>query len=260
MKVDRVIFAVNSNPLYSDFWNAFSPVWMNKFKILPTLIFVGSQAEFEKAQLSTQYSEIIRIDPVSDVILNSKDWSVTWAFMWAPVLFPDDVCMTSGIDQLPLSNLFFDLIKDIPDDKYIIGFDGAYRDNLALYPSSHHVGKGSTFQSIYNLSTDWEVEIRKIFALRENYKHLERSHYWGLDEAHSSLVLNNHKHQDQIVKLGMFFQKWAPCRIDRGGHNARYHEGLLREGHYSELHAPRPYHKYRDWINRIIGNIMVDKS
>jgi hypothetical protein len=257
MKVDRVIFAVNSNPLYADFWNKFSPVWKKKFGITPTLIFLGTNEELQAAKLSTEFGEIIRVDPVPSVILNrGMDWSVTWAFMWAPCLFPDEVCMTSGIDQLPLSDMFFRMIEDVTDDAYVIGFSGAYTGDPNLHPSSHHVAMGSTFIEMYKLLPYWPAEVVRIFEERHKYPHLARSHYWGLDEAYSSDVLNEFEDQGRVVKLDMFHQKWAPNRIARGINNMRYHVGPLRDGHYSELHSPRPYRDYSGWIDKVIEFIM----
>lgn len=258
MKVDRVIFAVNSNPLYADFWNVFSPVWKQRFNITPTLIFVGTDEEMAKCRLSSTYGEIIRVDPVPSVILNpGKDWSVTWAFMWAPVLFPNDICMTSGIDQLPLSDLFFKMLEPIPDNKYVVGFNGAYRDQPLLYPSSHHVARGLTFVKIYELVSRWDVEVQRIFDKRLDHLHLDNVCYWGLDEAHSSKVLNEYTNQNEIVRMDMFFDEWVPRRIDRGGHGMRYDVGQLEKGWYSELHAPRPYNQYKDWIDKVIKHVMA---
>ena len=47
MKVDRVILVLNNNPKYTFFWSVVSKVWKNNFNIKPTLVFNGTQKEFD---------------------------------------------------------------------------------------------------------------------------------------------------------------------------------------------------------------------
>tara|TARA_R100000700_G_scaffold40089_1_gene54702 strand:- start:26352 stop:27179 length:828 start_codon:yes stop_codon:yes gene_type:complete len=274
MKVDRIITTLNSNPLYADFWNIFSPIWNERFNLRPTLIYVGSAEELSDSNLSKDHGDIIRVDRVDAVTVSAKpDWSVTWALKWGASQFPNDVCVTSGIDEIDLSDFYFDLLKDIDEEKYVIGFDDAYEgytpDTLgyhsniphAFYPTSHLSAKGSTFKKIFNIEDRWEDEITKVFSHRGNYT--LPPNLWGLDECYASHCIDSYsKNVDDsvFVKLGMFRKQWLPRRIDRGLHlrggKFNYDPEALKNGHYTELIAPRPYSHYKQAIDSLLADFL----
>jgi len=261
MKIDRVIFCLNSNPLYSSFWNIFSRVWSEKFKIKPTVFFSGTEEDLHNAALSDEFGDIIRLDPVPEVILRpSMDWSITWALFWGPTLFPEEVCMTSGLDQLPLNNFFIDYIKDIDEEDYIVGFSNAY-NNPSLFPSSHHVSKGKNFKKIYKIENDWEDEIKKVFKMgKENYmpqlSNPENKGMWGLDEVYSSDVIVKNEHNfSNFHHCNFFHSNWINKRVGRCA-IINYDKHKLINGEYTEFHSPRPYLKHKDYIDELISDLI----
>tara|TARA_R100000742_G_C4245668_1_gene64659 strand:- start:68 stop:856 length:789 start_codon:yes stop_codon:yes gene_type:complete len=243
MKIDRVIFCLNSNPLFDGFWNSFSRVWRKKFNIVPTLFFSGSEEDLEKANLSNEFGDVIRIDPVPEVVVDhGLDWSITWSFFWGPTLFPDEVCMTSGMDQLPLSHIFFKTIASIPNDDYVVGFSDAYT-GTDHFPSSHHVSKGKNFQKIYNIDASWEKEVKKVFEKgKVKFKDQLDKNLWALDEVYSSRILKDFMKTspDKVHLMKGFWSDWHPRRICRSRDN-EYSKDSLKNGEYTELHSPRPY-------------------
>jgi hypothetical protein len=254
MRIERVILALNNNQTYAGFWNAFSKVWKTKFKITPTLMFVGTEEEMRKEKLSEEYGQIVRLDPSNDVILDSSlDWSVTWALFYGATLFPDEVCMTSGIDQLPLSEKFMTSIGDHSKESYIVGFAGAYKDIPNVFPSSHHVATGKTFKKIYDIEDEWHSEIVKVFNSRSRFGRLS-GNYWGLDEAYSSECLLASDH-DKIIYKDTFYSDWVPYRLDRGG-ALKYDIEKLKNGFYTELHSPRPYEEHKRYLDTLIKNML----
>ena len=286
MKVDRIITALNNNPTYADFWNIFSPIWSKRFNLRPTLIYVGSSGELSNSGVSEDHGDIIRVDKVEEVTPHNSltsnqlrrahegvDWSVTWALYWACSQFPNDVCVTSGIDETFLSDFYFDLLKDIDEEKYVIGFDDAYEgyspdtigyhSNIseAFYPTSHVSAKGSTFKKIFKMEERWEDEIKKVFSHRGNYN--LPPNLWGLDECYASHCIDSYsKNVDDsvFVKLGMFRKEWLPRRIDRGLHlhggKFNYDPEALKNGHYTELVAPRPYSNYKQAIDSLLADFL----
>ena len=259
MKIDRVIAVLNDNEVYSSFWNIFSKVWRVKFGVMPTLMFVGSQDQLRKGDYSVEYGEIYRLDPLNEVVMDPNlDWSVTWALFYGPTLFPDDICMTSGIDQIPLSSKFIDSLAHHAEEDYIIGFSGAYRDLVGIYPSSHHVGKGSIYKQIYDIENQWHDELRKVFSSKSSLKQssLLPSSLWGLDEVYSSEVLDGSSYPN-IVHKDIFHDQWAPFRLDRGS-SVDYDLDRLKAGYYSELHSPRPYELHQDYIDTLVGSLLGD--
>ena len=81
--------------------------------------------------------------------------------------------MTSGIDQIPLSNMFFDEIKDVPKEMYILGIYDAYfsqnnlKNNLKTYPTSHHAGLGKNYKKIFSIENNWHDETNKIIKIKD---------------------------------------------------------------------------------------------
>lgn len=268
MKIDRVIIPLNNNSVYTGFWNVFAPVWKNHYNIIPTMIFVGSQSEFDANNFDKSYGDVIRLDPIPEVQDGYPDWSVTWSIIYGASLFNDDICITHGIDQLPLSSYFFDRVNEVQDDKFIVGFGDAYshydKNTLGyyntvtnvMYPSSHLVGKGSLFKDIYEVEESWQSEIKKVYGTREKYilknKMYTRDSLWGLDECYSSEKISQYEDRSKIVLFDFFWSYWHPKRLDRelGLHN--YKCNLIMSGQYSELHAPRPYHRNKIAIDGII--------
>ena len=265
MKVDRVLMSLNNNSKYAGFWNAFSKVWKNKYNVLPTLIFLGSQKELRSLDLSEDYGEIYRFNEVPDVIVKRElDWSVTWVLYYATSLFPDDVCMTTGIDQLLLSSDYFDWISDIKEDKYVIGFADAYKNYNTnslgyspaklgfFFPTSHHAAKGKTFCEAYKFEKTWEEEARKVFKNRADHPVLKRQKCWGLDETYSSTMLANWD-TDKIVRINKFWTHIKPRRIERP--HMVYEIDKLKNGEYFELHSSRPYKQFKKEIDELLKHL-----
>ena len=110
MKVDRVILSSNNSKVYYDFWNPLSKVYKEKFGIIPTLIWVGTEEEKNNAGISSEYGEVIVVDPNPNYTIPSQ---CPWALFWATQFFQEEVCFICGIDEVPLSGMFFkDIIKE----------------------------------------------------------------------------------------------------------------------------------------------------
>ena len=241
MKIDRVIFCLNENPLYADFWNIVSRVWAEVYKVTPTLAFVGPKSSIKKLNLSEEYGEIYQIDPTKT---NDK-WEVTWSFFYLPTLFPDDVCMTSGIDQLPLGNtLFLDAVSKVEGDKFFVGFGDAY-GNSQRYPSSHLVGKGRVFKEIFSIGDSFDAEIKKI------RRHFSNNPRWGADEIYAGPFLR----RNSKVVFADFFPTWAKKRLCRSK-NLQYDLEGLKNKRYSEGHLPRPYRKHKEYIDKLVEDVL----
>ncbi len=251
--VDRVIMCLTNNEKYIDFWNYTSKVYATKFSTLPTLMFSGTKEELDglmsSGRLSTKYGDIVHLPRVDGVHYDaSLDWTCTWGLFYGASLFPNDVCMLSGIDQIPLSGRFYDVLQNIGTrDRYIIGFSDAYGDPNAYYPSSHHVGLGNFFKSIYKIEDDWDTELRKVYTNKE-IRSLFTSHsLWGIDEAYSTYILRNYMKtntQIPIVLVTEFASYWMSRRIDRAYGVIPVTEQLLsaiRASQFTEYHSVRPF-------------------
>jgi hypothetical protein len=70
---------------------------------------MGTEQEYIDSPLDNTYGEVLIVEPNSDYRIG---WQSTWACFWATQFYPLDTCITMGIDQVPLSNLFFDMVKE----------------------------------------------------------------------------------------------------------------------------------------------------
>jgi hypothetical protein len=243
-KVDRVILALTRNNNYLGYWPYVAEIWAMKFGVIPTLVFYGDPGERELCGLSTQHGQIINLQRLSAVTLNlERDWACTWGLFYAASLFPDDVCMLAGIDQIPLGGMFFDQLRCIPSwqDNYVVGFGDAYRGHY--FPSSHHVAKGSKFREIYRIEPTWKREVVKVFTSRWGST-VDGKDAWGLDETYSSeRLFARMKSSGDVILINTFWSHWQPNRIERETVLTDMHFEGIRKGQFSEWHGKRPFER-----------------
>lgn len=271
MKIDRVILAVDNNPTYTVYWNIVSQIWLKKFNIKPTLLFYGTEEEFKNNNFIVEGLDYKLLDPIPEISNPNPNWVVPYSLFWGASQYPDDVCLLSGIDQIPIGKFFFEKLIEYDNNSFVVGFSDAYKNydkntlgyfNIktgVMYPSSHLVGKGKTFKNIFEIDEIYEIEMRKVFGCKNNY-HLDNKFYgdsklWGLDECYASEKITSYHNQSVIKHLEIFWDYWHPRRIDLNGNiNSNFDLTLLNEGYYSELTC-KGYEKYQQKINLVLNNI-----
>jgi hypothetical protein len=255
MKVDRVILASNNNPTYYHFWNPLSKVYNEKFGINPTLLWVGEESEIESLGLSNEYGDIITVQAHPDYHI---PWQTTWGMFWVTQFYPDDTCLIIGIDQVPLSNLFLNMVSPFSDDSYAMLIADAYRPNHwsiegSASPSSYHIAKGSTFQKIYNFDSDFKSEMTKVHDSGIKGFWEDTAGRWGIDETYSSAKL---RATDVPIHSLDNFTLLCERRIECERHKETpYNLDLLRSGWYSESHLCRPFTNHVEYITNLFNNI-----
>lgn len=262
MKIDRVICCLNENPLYFDLWEILSEIWFKKYKVLPTLAFFGSDEGLKKINPSEKYGEVHHI-PCNpkyyyNPIKNNDNWEVTWGLFYTPTLFPEDICLTTGIDQIPLGNkLFLDEVEKTSEEKFLVGFGNAYGHNQ-FYPSSHLVAKGKKYKEIFCIEDSFDEEISKIekyFISNSNLRGKKLAK-WGTDEEWAGFFLKNNNE----AVFSNIFNEWKNRRLDRSNSKfgAKYDPDYLKNNEYSEYHLPRPYKSHKHIIDKIVKEILHD--
>ena len=270
--IDRVIFCLTNNETYIDFWNYISKVYKEKYNTTPTLFFSGTETDLNNLissnRLSKEYGEIYHLPRVEGVFyVDDLDWTCTWGLFYGSSLFPDDICMLSGIDQIPLNNYLFEYLdKHDYRDFYNIMWSDAYGDNFAsgkVYPSSHHIAKGKYFKQLYNIEDKWEDELKKVFNSKDKitFSYLyNKNNLWGLDELYSSHIINEYlqNNLDSNVKLHKnIFTHYSMTRLNRNDLNRYNLQDLLRlvkEQKFTEFHAQRPFLLNKN-MNFVYNNI-----
>lgn len=253
MKIDRVILSSNFNPLYCDFWNPIAKVYRDKFGIKPTLVWLGTMDELVNANIDTSLGDVI-IQPYHPEY--HVGWQSTWALFWATQFYKDETCLIIGIDQLPLSNMFYkEMIEDINGDAYCMLIADAYLPHhwtkeKSASPSSYHIAKGSTFFKVHNFEVDFFKETEKLYKSGVHGFWDEGESRWGIDESWSSINLRNSK-DVEIVSLnnfGLLCQRRIECERHI---EADYDISKIKEGFYSEAHLCRPYMNHKAYIDRL---------
>lgn len=252
--IDRVVMCLTNNENYIDFWNYTSKVYREKFNTIPTLMFSGTSDDLNylksSGRLSQTYGEIIHLPRVDGIFFDPNlDWTCTWGLFYGASLFPDDVCMLSGIDQIPLSSRFYDLINNVNvREKYIVGFSDGYAHEDADFPSSHHVSLGKNFKKMYSIDDAWEDELKKVYNHKEVRERVKTPSLWGMDEAYSSYFIkqyikNNNSPVDIVLITG-FFNYWRSRRIDRAVGAIPVNQQILeaiKGSEFTEYHSVRPF-------------------
>jgi hypothetical protein len=256
MKIDRVILTSNNNENYYHFWNIVSKIYKINFNITPTLIWFGNEEEIETLGLSKEYGDIICQKPHEEY---QVPWQTTWGLFYFTKFFKDEVCLTIGIDEIPLSKMFInDLIEEIDDDLYVTLIDDAYPTHWTIddgvSPSAYHIAKGKTFDEIYNFEEDFFLEVEKVYQSKDSFWSSGEDK-WGIDESYSSKKMRNFKNRDLIKSIGHFGllkDRRIDCNRDQ---EPKYDVDLMQNGHYSEIHLCRPYTKHTDYIDKLINLI-----
>lgn len=237
MKIDRVLVALNNNKVYTKFWNLIAPVWEEKFGIKPTLIFIGTDEEFNSNDFNLDY-DIVKIDVPQ---MRDNRWGIPWSLFWLATQFPDDICLISGIDQIPLNNDFFDYIEDIDKEQFIVGLSDAYlgygintlsyfntKSNI-LYPTGQVVSLGKNFKKIFNIEDSLIDELDKVY-LNKDFFHLP-SDLWGIDECYFSDVIANYDNKEEITFLD-YYKFWGDKRLFD---ISKLNLDLLNQRYYTEF-------------------------
>jgi hypothetical protein len=236
LTLNRVILATDANANYIEFWPVVARAWKEIVGITPTLFLVAS----EDVAVDETLGEVIRFEPIEGIPTALQAQAIR---LLGPALFPNDVCIISDIDMIPLTRSYFvDSIVDCPDDSFVI-----YRNEGFGYSAEwvmcYVAGRGSTYGEIFHVSTMEEI--------RTMLQHLY------------DLQLGWHTDEITMVKS---VKEWADfeTRCIMLGHSANNPEGrlnrsdwiidhdLLTRGFYIDAHCPRPYTKHKDSIDTII--------
>tara|TARA_R100000664_G_scaffold18071_1_gene27067 strand:- start:2287 stop:3111 length:825 start_codon:yes stop_codon:yes gene_type:complete len=262
MKIKRMIMSLNNSKLYSGMWDMVAEIYEKTTDIIPTLIFCGTKEELDM-EVKSGFGEVYRLNKYPNVVQDpNMDWSVTWAPFWAASnLFPDDVCCTSGIDVIPISDILWKKIDEIKDDKYVVGRGAKPYGNIGHVASGRNIAKGKTFKRVLEIEDDFEKELIKIWNLRMDLQaregfnwNLKNQKWWGLDEAYiSSKVYEN---KDVVfIDAEWVLNNLSSKKIDRM-FRCRYDLDRLKSKDYWHAHIVRPITNPQNY--KIVQDLIKD--
>lgn len=234
LKLDRVILATDAHPDYIEFWPTVAKAWQN-MGIKPTLALIAHA----DVQIDESLGDVVRVEPIDGIPTSFQAQTIR---LLLPTLYPDDGCILSDIDMIPLNRAYFvDSVAHCPDDSFVVYRDKAYHEHEQKYPMCYLAAQGSTFQEIFHVATLSGIR-KKIQALYD----LDLG--WNTDELMLYYYVNEWKDfETRCVKLGHGVQN----RVDRS--HWVHDSGLLRSGHYIDAHCPRPYSRHKKSIDKLVS-------
>lgn len=240
--IDRVILGCDANPMYLEFWPLVAKTWKEIVGVKPTLALIAS-AEVE---IDESLGDVIRFDPIPGIPTAFQAQVIR---LLLPILFPNEVCIISDMDMIPLQRDFF--INNLAPhgyDKFVIFNDaGRYIQESPEYLMCYVAGLGRTFAEIFGISNVLEIPDRI-----KQWNTLSLG--WTSDQRILYQAVNNWKdYSTRIVKLGYS----EPNRIDRA-YWFYYKDLVRRKNYYVDSHMLRPYSTYKKEIDALV-EILFEK-
>lgn len=242
IKIDRVIMATDTNTDYIEFWPIVAKAWKEIVGIKPTLALIANK----DVKIDETIGDVIRFEPIEGVTTGLYAQAIR---LLLPAYFPDEVCLTSDIDLVPLNKEYFlNSPAYISDDCFVIYRDVAYRMFSDKFPMMFTAAKGRVFQEVFRITNIESIpEIIKSWS--------SRNLGWYTDEILLHECLTNWKdYKNRCMKLGHNVER----RIDRSYWN--YDVNLLKTNYYIDMHCARPYSKYKKDIDTIVETVIQSNS
>lgn len=236
LELKRVILSTNNNPNYIEFWPVVAPLW-TAMGLRPTLALIAN----EDCIVDTSLGDVIRFAPLPDI---PEPLQAQVIRLFLPSLFPDEGCLISDIDMLPISRAYFLEGADrCPDDGFLVYRDGAEGYGGLKFPMCYVAARGKIFSEIFQVSQAEEIpeQIREWAA---------RGYGWNTDEVMLYISATAwEKRGGKLVRLG----HETTGRLDRG--NWKMDISSISISEYIDCHCPRPYSAYQDSIDPIVQAI-----
>jgi len=236
---ERVILATDTNPTYIQFWPLVAQAWRHWIGLKPTLALIAD----DDVKVDESLGDVIRFKPIPGI--PTSFYAQVVRLLLPAVLYPDEVCLLSDIDMLPLSKIFFlQSAAKARDDDYVVYTDKAYDGSSMQYPICYNAARGSVFRELVGIKSIEEIpaKVREWFGFKIG---------WTSDELILfGLLLSWSGNPDRLVRLGY---KMGSQRIDRSCWD--FDELLLSSGYYVDSHMLRPYDKHRVQIDALVESV-----
>ncbi|MBA3954444.1 hypothetical protein H0X48_03950 [Candidatus Dependentiae bacterium] len=243
LKLDRVILATNNNPLYIEFWPYVAKAWTQLIGIKPTLALIAD----EDVKIDESLGDVIRFKPLPGVPDGLYAQVIR---LLLPAYFPNDGCIISDIDQLPLQRSYFvNTIASVPDNQFIVYNNWCYGKTTPRYPMCYVAAKGQVFKKLFDIQT-----VEDIPTIVERWASMGLG--FDTDETILYHTLVNWKfYKTECTKLNDTLGLLDKRRIldNRKASSAplHYKPHLVRKNFYVDAFLPRPYSKYKTELDNL---------
>jgi hypothetical protein len=235
LELNRVILSTDENDLYIQFWPIVAEAW-KAMGIRPTLALIS-----EHDCVDSTIGDVIRFDPIPGF---STAMQAQVFRLFLPVLFPEEGCIISDIDMIPISKEYFvNNAKLCPGNAFLIYRDEAIPKEYNEYPMCYIAAKGKIFGSIFRVADkiDFVDRLRECRTIHDAFNTdqvvlFRWVNRWQLDGG-------------EVVKLGHTVTQ----RLDR----ADWRDWRPEEIECAiDAHCPRPYSQYRNSIDFIFQEVL----
>jgi len=241
MKIDKVILSTNDNPMYYPFWNIVSKYWSKVIDIEPVLFYVGDLSP-KVLGLKEEYGKIIHYntkDKAKSVETSNLSQIIRH---FGATCFPEETCIISDIDMLPLSKDYYVNQKEVINFKEnsICFYSGDW-GNRKRFPMCYIAAKGCVFEEIIKSKyEDFE---------KESVKWMSEGYGWHTDEIVFSKLWNESRFTENSLFLNRgWTHGQANNRIDR---DSIYKFDTNQISKYIDFHMMRPIMKNKEVLLKI---------
>ena len=231
LELKRVILSTDENPLYIEFWPVVAEAW-SAMGIRPTLALIS-----ERDCVDTTLGDVIRFDPVpgTSTVMQAQVYR-----LFLPVLFPEEGCIISDIDMVPISKEYFvDNAEPCPDSAFLVYRDVAIPEEYREYPMCYVAAKGKVFGSIFRVAgqDDFAGRLKECKAIHDGFNTDQVIMYDWVNRWPGNVVRLGHLVTDRLDRADW---NWKPEEI----------EGKI------DAHCPRPYSQYKSSIDLIAQEVI----
>jgi len=237
LEIKRVILSTNDDPKYIQFWPITARLWQ-AMGLQPTLALIAD----DTCPIDTSIGDVIRFAPLPNI---SESLQAQVIRLFLPAFFPDEGCLISDIDMLPISkDYFINGAADCPDNAFLVYRDLAHGWDYPRYPMCYIAAKGKVFASLFDIHQHKDIA-EKIIEWAE----------WGFGWNTDELLLYDFLKQwenkgGNVVRLG----HEVTWRIDRDFWPQSTED--LRISQYIDCHCARPYSENKEVIDQIVNAIL----
>jgi hypothetical protein len=239
MKIDYVVIASDSNPLYTDFYAPVSKVW-NHFGYKTFMLEICDE---ESDIYETEFGIYKKVKSVSDnTALQSQV-----VRLYANRILKNKNLLLSDIDMMPMSIEYFEnRSNDLPSDKILLYSGQPYKVN-PFYPMCYVLANSDIISNALGITDKSFKEF--VDYLSENYKgDTKWGTIWNTDENFMYDKLSNYK---DIILLNDRDPNRRVNRVNWG-----YDDEKVKNGYYIDSHLLRPYKQYKGDIERMVNLII----
>jgi len=165
-----------------------------------------------------------------------------------PALYPEDVCILSDIDMMPLSKKYFqDSISKLSEDKFVVYRSDATPDSML--PICWNAALGKTWGEIFSIKNmdDIDETLKKWYP--KKYKPYKKN--WYIDQIKLREYLNIFE-KNNSGRVNYFIDDDLGFgRLNRDNLHDDFKEYINQKKAYVDFHMPRSFLDNEELINQV---------